>query len=43
MSPEEAKKRRLPDGTGTFVQLFNKMMSDLKHNPSIEKDLKEAP
>jgi len=43
MSPEEAKKRRLPDGTGTFVQLFNKMMSDLKYNPSIEKDLKEAP
>jgi hypothetical protein len=43
MPTEEAKKRRLPDGTGTFIQLFNKMTTDLKYNPSIEKDLKGAP
>ncbi len=43
MPTEEAKKRRLPDGTGTFVQLFNKMTADLKYTPSLEKDLKEAP
>jgi hypothetical protein len=43
MSTEEAKKRRLPDGTGTFIQLFNKMTTDLKHSPILEKDLKEAP
>jgi hypothetical protein len=43
MSTEEAKKRRLPDGTGTFIQLFNKMTADLKHSSILEKDLKEAP
>ena len=43
MPTEEAKKRRLPDGTGTFIQLFNKMTTDLKHSPILEKDLKEAP
>ena len=40
---EEAKKRRLPDGTGMFNQLYNKMMFDLKQNPELEKDLKDAP
>ena len=43
MPTEEARKRRLPDGTGTFIQLFNKMMADLKNSPILEKDLKEAP
>jgi hypothetical protein len=40
---EEAKKRRLPDGTGMFNQLYNKMMFDLKQNPELERDLKDAP
>jgi hypothetical protein len=42
MTSEEAKKRRLPDGTGTFIQLHNKMMADLKHQPLLENDLKDA-
>ena len=39
---DEAKKMNLPDGTGMFIQLYNKMLADVKRNPSLEKELGEA-
>lgn len=43
ISLEDAKKMHLPDGTGMFVQLYNKMLSDIKYNPKLAKEFGEAP
>ena len=40
---DEAKKMHLPDGSGMFVQLYNKMMTDIKYNPKLSKEFGEAP
>jgi hypothetical protein len=39
----EAKTLGLPDGSGMFIELYHKMMDDIKHNSRIAKDYGEAP
>jgi hypothetical protein len=39
----EAKTLGLPDGSGMFIELYHKMMEDIKRNPKIARDCGEAP
>jgi len=40
---DEAKQMGLPSPTGLFSELFDLMKSDIRRNPAIEMDYKEAP
>ena len=39
----EAKSLGLPEGSGMFIELYNMMMDDIKHNPRKAKDYGDAP
>jgi hypothetical protein len=43
ISREEAKQMGLPEGSGMFIELYNKMMNDIKRNPERGKDYGQAP
>jgi hypothetical protein len=43
ISREEAKQMGLPEGSGMFIELYNKMMNDIKKNPEKGKDYGQAP
>jgi len=40
---DEAKQIGLPNASGLFSELFDMMKSDIRRNPNIETDYKEAP
>jgi hypothetical protein len=40
---DEAKNLGLPEGSGTFQELYNEMKLEIKKNPKKEKDYKDAP
>ena len=42
VSRDEARKMRLPEGSGMFSELFNAMENEVKRNPEKESDYKDA-
>ena len=40
---EEAKTLGLPEGSGMFIELYHKMMDEIKRSPMKAVDYKEAP
>jgi hypothetical protein len=40
---DDAKKIGLPEGSGMFVEMYNKMMDDIRRNPKLEKEYGMAP
>ena len=43
LSRDDAKKIGLPEGSGMFVEMYNKMMDDIRRNPKLEKEYGMAP
>jgi 2-polyprenyl-3-methyl-5-hydroxy-6-metoxy-1,4-benzoquinol methylase len=42
ISRDEAKTKGLPEGSGMFIELYNKMLNNIKREPKLEKDYGEA-
>jgi hypothetical protein len=40
---DDAKKIGIPEGSGMFVEMYNKMMDDIRRNPKLEKEYGMAP